>query len=109
MEEEVKKPGGEAGIIMELPESNVPSDIFRDLIYAAGKPHVLKYGIDFKVFNHILCRFQQKRLPEGLVQSLSRHPGCLICSSLSGQSQRMDVMYASGTNRVDITRKYEMR
>ncbi len=53
MEEEVKKPGGEAGIIMELPESNVHSDIFRDLIYAAGKPQVLKYGIDFKVFNHL--------------------------------------------------------
>ena len=38
---------------MELPESNVPADIFWDLIYAAGKPQVLKYSIDFKVFNHL--------------------------------------------------------
>jgi hypothetical protein len=38
---------------MELQESNVPADIFWDLIYAAGKPQVLKYGIDFKVFNHL--------------------------------------------------------
>ena len=38
---------------MELPESNVPADIFWDLIYVAGKPQVLKYGIDFKVFNHL--------------------------------------------------------
>jgi ubiquinone/menaquinone biosynthesis C-methylase UbiE len=37
----------------KLPESNVPADIFWDLIYAAGKPQVLKYGIDFKVFNHL--------------------------------------------------------
>ena len=53
MEKEKMKPVGEAGIIMELPESTVPADIFWDLIYAAGKPQVLKYGIDFKVFNHL--------------------------------------------------------
>ena len=47
------KPVGEAGINMELPESKVPADIFWDLIYAAGKPQVLKYGVDFKVFNHL--------------------------------------------------------
>jgi cyclopropane fatty-acyl-phospholipid synthase-like methyltransferase len=38
---------------MKLPESNVPADVFWDLIYDAGKPQVLKYGIDFKVFNYL--------------------------------------------------------
>jgi len=37
----------------KLPESTVPADILWDLIYAAGKPQVLKYGVDFKVFNHL--------------------------------------------------------
>lgn len=53
MDKKEIKPVSEAGIIMKLPESKVPADIFWDIMYNTGKPQVLKHGINFKVFNYL--------------------------------------------------------
>jgi len=53
MDKKGMKPTKEQGVVMELPESKDPADIFWGLVYDAGKPQVLKHAINFKVFNYL--------------------------------------------------------
>ena len=53
MDKEGMKTSTEEEVVMELPESKDPADIFWGLVYDTGKPQVLKHAINFKVFNYL--------------------------------------------------------
>jgi O-methyltransferase. len=98
MEKEKMKPVGEAGIIMELPESTVPADIFWDLIYAAGKTQLLKHAINFKVFNYLSKPISAKEIARKIETKPEPTSRLLDMLAILGVISKKDGQYRNTTS-----------